>query len=59
MTIRVLAVQPTPEQEASALVQRLQLADLAAGREPVESRTIREVEARREQMRRVTEGVRR
>lgn len=59
MTIRVLAVQATPEQEASALVQRLQLADLAAGREPVESRTIREVEARREQMRRVTEAVRR
>lgn len=45
--------------DAGLLVQRLQLADLTAGREPVESRTIREVEARREQMRRVTERVRR
>lgn len=47
------------QSRAAALVQRLQLTDLAAGREPVESRTIREVEARREQMRRVTEAVRR
>lgn len=50
MTIRVLAVQATPEQAASALVQRLQLADLAAGREPVESATIREVQRRRAEM---------
>jgi len=58
MTTRTVAVHPNPEQSAAAaLVQRLQLADLAAGREPVESRTIREVEARREMARRVTEEV--
>lgn len=39
----------SPE-SADALVQRLQLADLAAGREPVEGAVIREVRRRREEM---------
>ena len=43
--------------DAAQLVQELQLADLAAGREPVESRVAREVEARRAVMARVTERV--
>lgn len=37
-------------ESADALVQRLQLADLAAGREPVEGATIREVRRRRAEM---------
>ena len=41
---------PTPT-SAAALVEQLQLADLRAGREPVESATAREVERRRAEMR--------
>ena len=37
-------------ESADALVTSLQLADLAAGREPVESAVIREVRRRREEM---------
>lgn len=37
-------------ESADALVKRLQLADLAAGREPVESAVIREVARRRAEM---------
>ena len=44
--------QPT---SAAALVEQLQLADLRAGREPVESSTAREVERRRAEMQRAEE----
>ena len=44
-------------ESADALVKRLQLADLARGEEPVESRVRREVEARRVVARRITEEV--
>lgn len=57
MTIKI-AVRVEPEQSRAArLVARLQLADLAAGREPVESRVAREVEALRERVLAVTEVV--
>lgn len=35
----------THPKDAARLVHRLQVADLAAGREPVEPRVVREVEA--------------
>ena len=44
-------------ESADALVTSLQLADLAAGREPVESAVIREVARRRAEMAQVTERV--
>ena len=44
-------------ESADALAKRLQLADLARGEEPVESRVRREVEARRVVARRITEEV--
>ena len=44
-------------ESADALVRDLQLADLARGEEPVESRVRREVEARRVVARRITEEV--
>ena len=44
-------------ESVGALVKRLQLADLARGEEPVESRVRREVEARRVVARRITEEV--
>lgn len=47
----------THPKDAARLVARLQLADLRAGREPVESRVVREVEARRAVTRMVTERV--
>ena len=43
--------------DADQLVRDLQLADLARGEEPVESRVRREVEARRVVARRITEEV--
>lgn len=46
----VRAVPANWETQADALVTRLQLADLAAGREPVEAATIREVLRRRAEM---------
>jgi hypothetical protein len=47
----------TRPKSVAALVQSLQLADLRAGREPVEVRVVREVEARRAVMAQVTERV--
>lgn len=54
MTIKSAVRVESAQSRADRLVRRLQLADLAAGREPVESRVAREVEARRERMRAVT-----
>lgn len=56
MSVRAVRVE-SEQSRAARLVARLQLADLAAGREPVESRVAREVEARRVVMRAVTESV--
>lgn len=49
--------EESAQTRADRLVRRLQLADLRAGRELVESRVIREVEARRAVMAQVTEAV--
>ena len=48
--IRIHTRTRTVAESADALVTSLQLADLAAGREPVESAVIREVRRRREEM---------
>lgn len=44
-----------PHADAAALVEQLQLGDLRAGREPVESAVAREVERRRAEMQRAEE----
>lgn len=57
MTVKIVLREESAQSRADALVQSLQLADLRAGREPVESRVAREVEARRAVMAQVTERV--